>query len=615
MCGICGLVNVDLRPRAAEDLVRQMTVDLRRRGPDDEGVWSAPGGPATALGFRRLAIIDPSSAGAQPMRSARADAVLVFNGEIYNHRELGHDLEHRGVVFRSTSDTEVLLEGLVEHGVDFLPRLRGMFAFALFRADERTVLLGRDHAGIKPLFYAQEPRAGGLAFSSRYDSLFRTGWLDVDDIDPDGFATSLELKAAPAPGTLHRGAAQLSPGTWLRAGPEGRCTRETWWRLPEDDAGHLRGNEAVEAVGEALERSVRRHLVSDVAVGVFLSGGVDSPLVAGTAARASPDPLSAFTVAFPGWRMDEGPEARRLAADLGVDCRVQDLTDPSPELVAQVVEAQDEPINDWSIIPTLVVSELARRDVKVALSGDGGDELFFGYQRPRSLTSSPKLWRLPRAVRAATYLLAERLGRPLSGAILHSSPARYYRSVHSAAPLPTLQSIAPSLAGHWSSGPHFEIAPTTDVGALGRFAQRVEFKVQLQRILRKVDMASMFHGLEVRVPLLDVDLIAVAFRIDPAWSLRAEVNKPVLRSLLGQLGARSSPAKAGFGAPMSDWMAGPLRQVIDDTFAGELPAPFDGAAVRRLWAAQRDRRSDHRHLLWGVASLLWWRGRVRSMTA
>jgi len=612
VCGICGVVNVDRSPAEAARLVRAMTADLVRRGPDDEGTWVGAGGPTTALGFRRLAIVDPSPAGAQPMWSADGRAGVVFNGEIYNARELGRELEARGAQFRSTSDTEVLLAGLLAYGVDLLPRLRGMFAFALHRPAERTVLLARDHVGIKPLFQALEPGGPGLAFSSRYDSLFRTGWVNVDEIDARGLAAYLELKAVPAPGTLHRSVRQLPPGTWLEAGPDGVGPVRSWWELPPTE-DRLRGDEAVDAVGTALDAAVRRHLVSDVPLGVFFSGGVDAPLVAGTAARSAPEALRAFTIGFPAWDQDEEARARSLAGELGLDLDVRRVVDPPPDVLDRVDAAQDEPVNDWSIVPTMLVSEQARSEVTVALSGDGGDELFFGYERPRSLAQRPGLWRRSLPVRRLRHLLGRVAGQPVSGAVLHRDPAAYYRSVHASAATEVLDSVAPTLAGCWPGPEVFAGSPAPDPAALGAYARERELAVQLRRVLRKVDMASMHHGLEVRVPLLDPDVISAAMQVDVAWTLRQPVGKPVLRALLDRLGATSAPVKSGFGAPVARWFAGPLRDGLGDRFAGELPFDLAGPAVRRLWAEQQDGRADHRRLLWGLAVLIGWRTRVRAL--
>ena len=616
MCGICGIVNAGDDPRHRARLVEAMTADLVRRGPDDEGTWTSTQGQA-GLGFRRLAIIDPTPGGHQPMWNAAGDAVVVFNGEIYNHGELRRSLEQVGVRFRSTSDTEVLLAALDRWGTDALPRLRGMFALAFYRPADRRLLLARDHAGIKPLFVAHEPGGPGIAFSSRYDSLFRTGWLDPDRYDHGALAEFVQRRHVGGSAALHVGAGQVGPGQYLWAGPDGVEAPVQWWSLDQSGETDLRGNEAIEAVGEALDRAVRRHLVSDVPVGVFFSGGVASPLVAGTATRAAGRRFPGFTIGLPGWDQDETAAAAAMAGPLAIDHHVRSMAAPTPDLITDVIAAQNEPVNDWSIIPTMLVSAEARRRVTVALSGDGGDELFFGYMRSRSLTGSWRLWRAPRPVRRIVLKGRTVLGRARWGAVEHRSPSAYYDAMQAAGPPEVLDRLAPGLRDHWRDrAPAGHEGPLT-LQALARFSRRREFEVQLPRILRKVDQASMFHGLEVRVPLLDPDVIATALRVDPAWTLRQPSTKPVLRALLGeQLGTPPPEAKLGFGAPMADWMAHELREPLEAVLHGD-PAGgdlIDGGVVRELWRRQVAGEADHRTVLWGLATLRWWEQQARSMT-
>jgi asparagine synthase (glutamine-hydrolysing) len=612
VCGVCGIVNASAPVEDVSARVATMTAELARRGPDDEGRWDHAAS-RSSLGFRRLAIIDLSPGGAQPMRSDDGGDVLVFNGEIYNHASLREELARDGVAFRSRSDTEVLLAALRHWGVgDALPRLRGMFAFAWFRPELRRLVLARDHVGIKPLHYVVEPGGPGIAFSSRYDSLFRSGWLDPDDVDPAALRAYLHHRRVPEALALHPGAAAVPPGGLVTAGPDGVESVERWWRLPEPGTD-LTGEAAVDATGEVVEQAVRRHLVSDVPLGVFLSSGVDSPLVAGTASRVAGHRLRSFTIAQPGWEGDEGPGAAALAAPLGLDHHEEAMPPPDAGVIADVVAALHQPVNDLSLLPTLAVSALARRDVTVALSGDGGDELFFGYQRPWSVDAHRALWRLPRRARRVPVGVLSRTGRLRSRATLHADPGAYYRAMHRSADEPTLAAVAPGLgpASTWS----FDWADRPTRRELAAFGRVVDVEVQLHRVLTKVDMASMHHSLEVRVPLLDPDVIATAFRIDPAWTLAQDRTKPVLRTLLDRLVDPHLVAapKRGFTVPLADWLRGPLAPVVDDTLAGELwPAGvFDAGAVARCWAEHRA-GGERTILLWGLLVLQWWGRRVRS---
>lgn len=611
MCGICGVVNANQDRRAA---VAAMTADLERRGPDDGGTWRDPRANTT-LGFRRLAIIDLSPAGAQPMVSADGEDVVVFNGEVYNHADLRRDLEATGVGFRSRSDTEVLLEALRHWGLaDTLPRLRGMFAFAWYRPISGRLVLARDHVGIKPLYVAEEPGGPGVAFSSRYDSLFRTGWLDLDAFDPEVLAAYLHHRRVPAPAALHRGARQVAPGGYLIAGRDGVEEDGRWYTL-EPVEPDLRGEEAVDAVAEALEASVRRHLVSDVPVGAFLSSGIDSPLVAGTATRLATEPLRSFTVSVAGWAGDEGPGAARLAGLLGLDHREGPMPEATAEDLADVVAALHEPVNDLSLLPTMAVSRFARREVTVALSGDGGDELFFGYARPWSVDAHRWLWRLPRWARRAPMGVLSRAGRLRTWAALHQDPVAYYAAMHRAADLSAVDAVAPDLVGRAPS----PFRPLTGLGrrALADFGRSADVDVQLNRILTKVDTASMHHSLEVRVPLLDPDVIATSLRIDPAWTLSQPATKPVLRTLLGRLVPASATleTKRGFTIPLAEWLRIGMAPVVEETLLGGELWPsgvFDRDAIGRVWAEHREGR-PRTILLWGLLSLQWWARRVSAM--
>lgn len=613
MCGICGVVNATGPVEATTDLVATMTRDLERRGPDDEGRWTDPT-TGSALGFRRLSIIDLTPAGAQPMHSADGADVLVFNGEIYNHADLRRELERAGTAFRSRSDTEVLLAGLRHWGLaDTLPRLRGMFAFAWFRPATRRLVLARDHVGIKPLHYATEPGGRpGVAFSSRYDSLFRTGWLDLDAVEPGVLYEYLHHRRVPAPGTLHRGAAQVEPGGFVVSGADGIEDQGRWWTLPEVEAD-LAGDDAVEATAEVLERAVGRHLVSDVPLGVFLSAGVDSPLVAGTANRLADRPLRSFTIAVPSWDSDEGPGAARVAGPLGLDHRSQVMGPPDGDAVRELVAALHQPVNDLSLLPTLAVSRFARTEVTVALSGDGGDELFYGYLRPWAADAHRALWHLPRRARRVPVGLLRRAGRLRYGAVLHPDPGAYYAAMHRSGPREALDALAPGL-------PEPDPDPFAFDGHLGRravaaFGRATEIRVQLDRILTKVDMASMHHSLEVRVPLLDPDVIATSLRIDPAWTLSQPRTKPVLRTLLDRMVPAEvvGTEKLGFSVPLGDWLTGPLAPVVEDTLFGRDLWPtgvFDPVVARRLWDEHRSGAGPHTILLWGLLGLQWWGTRM-----
>jgi asparagine synthase (glutamine-hydrolysing) len=614
MCGIAGIWTSDEaagRPEFAS-AIRSMTRLLERRGPDDEGFWRDPAGHAV-LGFRRLAIIDPSPAGHQPMVSADGRSVVMLNGEIYNFREIGRELESRGVVLRSRSDTEVLLEALNVFGVDAIPRLNGMFAFAWYRLPERTLVLARDHAGIKPLYYFTPRGGGGLAFGSQFDLLLQTPWGEPGPVREDVLALYLRLHHIPPPFGLLAHTHQLEPGHHLRAVPGRPVENVEWWRLPREVEPDLSGDAAVDALSEVLDRAVRRQRIADVPLGVFLSGGVDSPLVTAVARRQTGPDLKAFTIGSPGWAQDESEDARRYGRQLDVDFRLHPVSgDQALAAIAEVREAQHEPFADFSILPTLLVSRFARREVTVALSGDGGDELFFGYERPLSLLRSGGLFRWPRPVRLAAYA-AGRLGvgPRRSDAVVAKGPGEYYFEVNSRMSGEDLRRVAPGLAGLPEEFLLYEFGAFRGQRDLANFSRYVEFYGQLQRGLKKVDMASMHQSLEVRVPLLDREVIELSLRIDPFSCMRDGERKAPLRDLLARfVPADSIPRpKRGFAVPLGSWLRGPLAALVEETlFSGDLfpSGAFDRAALRAYWESHRRGERDLKWGLWTLMSLQWW---------
>ncbi|MEO1087010.1 MAG: asparagine synthase (glutamine-hydrolyzing), partial [Acidobacteriota bacterium] len=384
MCGLCGLFSPEAGGVAdAEGAIRRMTRELERRGPDDEAFWLDPEA-RLRLGFRRLAILDLSPSGRQPMVSSSGDSVLVLNGEIYNFRELRRELEADGLRFRSTSDTEIALEALERWGLDALGRLEGMFALAFYDRRRRRLTLARDRTGIKPLWLLDGP--SGLAFSSQLDSLLNAPWPVDAEPRPDVLHHYLRLGHIHAPAGLLPGTRQLEAGAWHQIDADGRRESGRFWRLPRRPEGATGAEEGVEAFDAALERAVERHRLADVPLGVFLSGGVDSPLVSAVARRQTSSELLAFTLGNPGWGQDEEAASRLFAGQLDLDHRVLRLDDAAAAAgVDQVRASMHEPFADFSLLPTLLLSAFAREQVTVALSGDGGDELFFGYERPRSL--------------------------------------------------------------------------------------------------------------------------------------------------------------------------------------------------------------------------------------
>ena len=609
MCGFAGVVTPP-SPEIGRAWAAWAASQMVRRGPDDDGHWSDDDA-GIHLSFRRLAIIDLSEHGHQPMVNAGGDSVLVFNGELYGHAELRRELRSRGAVFRGSSDTEVVLAALEQWGEAAFDRFDGMFALAWWHRPSRRLLLARDHAGIKPLFYGTGPGGRGVSFASQYDVVANGPW-GVAPLDSASLSLYLELHHVPAPHGLLERTGQLEPGELLVV-EEGQIrARRRWWSLPAATQTET-GGVAVDHVESVLATSIERQLVADRPVGTFLSGGVDSALVTALAVDRVDEPLQSFTVSFPGAASDEAAKATEFATSLGVDHHVIDLDDTGANAaVDAAIAASAEPVGDFSIVPTTLLAGFAADHITVALSGDGGDELFYGYERPWSLLRSGTWFAAPRTVRRARYYLGRAVPGvpPVSEAITATSPGAYYRSVNSrsGALRAVLGPELPDPPPLW----WFDTPSRSDRKGLIELTRTAEYHGQLQRVLRKVDLASMHHSLEVRVPVLSRPMVELSGLMDADFCLRAGQRKGPLRDLL----ARAVPdvaqqrTKQGFTPPLNQWIDGPLRGRIRDQMAEpkwHLDNWLDPAELRRL----ADPATPARHWnLWTVLSLEWWLARL-----
>jgi len=616
MCGICGELRFDITENGAAGAFEALVDQMARRGPDDRGVW--PDGPADGpcrLGFRRLAILDLSPAANQPML-AHGRYALLFNGEVYNFRELRAELEQAGVAFQTSGDTEVVLQALIQWGKAALDRLNGMFVLAFYDIQRRVLLLARDAVGIKPLYALIDRR--GLFFASQYDQLLAHPWAAELAVAPTALGLYLRLGYAPAPYAILQGTTLLEPGGWLEAAADGRVTRGRYYTFPVYQAPDLRGAEANEAVAAAVAAAVRRQMVSDVPLGAFLSGGIDSPLVAAKAAAASNRSLQAFTIGSDDEALDESADARAYARQLGLDHVVEVYT-PDKALVwlERVVDACGEPLADASIFPTMLVSSLARREVTVALSGDGGDELFWGYAaRFSSVLGRAEEFRRPYWLRAGQRV-AQRVGGGPNGAAELRWPTigDWWRGVHSRQSDAALNSLFDGFPG-WPAG--FDLFDYGDWRAdqTAQWLRWNEITGHLTRVLLKVDRASMYHSLEVRVPLLDREVIAVAARVDWRSCLHVgeKMGKLPLRHALAGHVTQQSRAKRGFAVPMAAWLRGPLLPVFHEQVLARdelLGLPLNRPALARLLDEHVSGRSDQSRWLWTVLSLALWDARHR----
>ncbi len=615
MCGIVGAAGSAARYDG--DLLAFMRDRLTHRGPDDAGLWISPDG-RVSLGHRRLTIIDLSPAGHQPMSDPDGQCWLAFNGEIYNHRALRQELEHRGHRFRSACDTEVIIGAYRAWGLSCVDHLNGMFAFALYDVTAGRVLLARDRAGEKPLFYHRD--GDRLVFASELKALFADPSVPRD-IDPVGLDHYLALGYVPGDLCLVQGVRKLPPATALTYDVRsGAISTWRYWDLPEHQPDGSDVEDLTEQLGRLLEESIRLRLVADVPVGILLSGGIDSSLVTAAAAAVSSRPVRTFTVSFPGYGVyDESPHARIVARHFGTDHTELAAESTSVELLPELARQYDEPMADSSMIPTFLVSRMIRRDAKVALGGDGGDELFGGYNHYRWLLRRERLrglvpgplrtlagvhlaGRLPVGFKGRNYLTA--LPGGSGHAIAHVN--LYFDEI-------TRRRLAPATRGTVPGGDTPEAYRRELVEGSGTIAERameVDFRTYLpDDILVKVDRASMLTSLEVRAPWLDHRIIEFAFARVPG-PLRAHGAE--LKILPRRLAAQMLPPqlnldrKQGFSLPLASWFKGRWGDYVADVLHDAPIELLDAAAVDSLLAGQR-RGLSNTQRLYALTMLELWR--------
>ncbi len=636
MCGIAGLFDITGVRRGGDPAVtaRAMADTLAHRGPDGSDAWgNAEFG--IGLGHRRLAIIDLSDNGRQPMISADGRFVIIFNGEVYNFQELRTELESRGHRFRGHSDTEVMLAGFVEWGVDkAVERFVGMFAFAVFDQKTRTLRLVRDRLGVKPLYWTIAD--GILLFGSELRALMAHPAFRRE-VDREAVAAFLRYSYVPAPATIFRGVYKLPAGSILTVASGGEPTITPYWRLSDvlAQAGrnHIDAQEAVATLNTLLRNAVRQRMISDVPLGAFLSGGVDSSTVVALMQSCSNRPVRTFTIGFREAAYDESQYARTIARHLGTDHTEVSLdADAALHLVGDIADWFDEPFADSSQLPTFLVSRMTRQHVTVALSGDGGDELFGGYPKYDMLDRTwRRIGRLPHAVRAtigqclghvpesmltlaAATLLdpgrAERIGektRRLAAAI--------------AAPTSDDAAAALSVVGGDQAGlvkgatGSMQLVRLPDLAAcLPDLRSRMQAQDMMtylpDDILTKVDRCSMAIGLESREPLLDHRVVEFVWSL-PQAVRRASEPKALLKSVLARyvpLALVNRP-KRGFSVPLGQWLSGPLRGWAEDLLSPAKLANeglLDVGGVRTLWQRHLSNREQNPTALWNILMLRAW---------
>lgn len=619
MCGIYGIIQLDGK-LAASSLLPRMGRVTSHRGPDDEGMHAD--GPC-AIGMRRLSIIDLSG-GHQPISSQDGRVWLVCNGEIYNFRELRRDLEACGHSFKTRSDSEVVLYAYLEYGDSFVERLNGMFGFALWDGIRHRLLLGRDRLGIKPLYIVNDGKR--LAFSSEAKALLELPGMDRE-LDPAAVASYLQLGYVPAPQCMFRGIRKLPPATLLIV-EEGRVEQRRYWRVPNDVDRSLSEAQWIERVRARMEQSVRMQMVSDVPLGAFLSGGVDSSGVVAFMARASADPIKTYAIGFGGSRADEYynelPYARRVAELFGTEHREIVVKPDVVSLLPRLLWHMDEPVADTAFITTYLVSEFARRDVTVILSGVGGDELFGGYRRYLGNHYQKQFERLPRWVRAGARALGEKLPSDRHSPLLNtlrlakgflastgqSFEARYGSYVQVFSPAATgLLLRGQGYEGYDAVEAAFQMATGDD--ALNRMMV-VDAETQLpDDLLMLTDKMSMAVSLECRVPLLDHELVELAARMPEQVKVRGGHLKHAMKTALADVLPPDilDRKKRGFGTPMGAWLKADLKpllaRMLDESTVARRGL-FDYAQVRSLVSDHEANRIDGTDQLLSLMNLEIW---------
>lgn len=612
MCGIAGFFLKG--HNAPAGLIKAMCDEIRHRGPDDEG-FHVDGG--CAIGMRRLSIIDLST-GHQPISNEDRSVWIVFNGEIYSYRELRDDLERRGHTFQTLTDTETIIHLYEEFGEEAFTRLRGMFALAIWDARLGRLVLARDRFGKKPLYYAIRPE--GLYFASELSCLRQTE-IPLEP-DPEALRLYFQFNYIPDPYSAYKGIRKLSAGSWLSFDRQGKVATGRYWRqpVPGADPGFRSPAEAAAEIRRKFDEAVRIRMIADVPLGAFLSGGIDSSSVVASMALQSPEPIRTFSIGFEESAFNELPYAALVANKYHTDHHEIVVRPDSASLVQKLVDHFGEPFGDASAIPTYIVSEFAARYVKVVLSGDGGDELFGGYGSFLAVNNWGRLDRIPLSVRKALARLADWLpyssyGKNYLRMISRPTPLERYFEFNYAPYFMRSRLLEPDwmlpadAAFLRHTFPNHLLPDGADI-----LTQSMYFESGANLtgdMLVKVDRMSMANSLEVRCPLLDHELAAVAAAVPHAWKISGGAGKRILLQAVGDRLPEQllSRGKMGFGVPLADWFRKDLREMLWD----HLTSPrfrARGIAVQsfveRLLQEHQSGRRNNNQWLWSLLVLELW---------
>ena len=615
MCGIVGLFLPDRMITRA--MVSAMNATIVHRGPDGAGLF-VDAEVGIGIGMRRLSIIDLEG-GWQPIANEDGRIHVVHNGEIYNYRELRDELLGLGHAFRTQSDTEVIVHAFEQWGgYEFANHLRGMFGIAVWDSVQRELWLVRDRLGIKPLFFADTPQ--GFAFGSEIKSLLASGVVDAE-IDLQAIVDYFTFGTAGPGRSFVTSVRALLPGHLLRFQTSSRvCETRPYWKFEiQAERRQLSAHEAVELVRDKLRESVRMHLVSDVPVGAFLSGGVDSSGVVGLMAEAGCQPINTFSIGFEEDIYNELPYAREVAARWGFQHHERIVRPDAVAVIDRLLDHFDEPFADASAIPTWYLSELAAEHVKVVMSGDGGDELFGGYERYARAMSRSYLDKVPLELRRHGPWLGERLpawcpGKYWLHLAAYDEIGRYLYELCLFPPTMQQRLLRPEILAAASSNPWQAMDAAVRGKATGDLLSKYLYLDTIQYlpldILTKVDRMTMAHSLEARPPILDHELAELAASLPTEYKFGPRGRKYVLREAIRHLVPNSvlQRRKSGFSVPLQSWFAGPLRALFCDNVLshGKSLDFLQAAAIRQLFEENQRGRRDHGFKLWAILMLELW---------
>ncbi len=612
MCGIYGEYFPNTLLSKKEQFLKANDLNTNR-GPDMSGYWTDSN--SVQLGFRRLSIMDVSDNGNQPMVSKHQKYAMVFNGEIYNFNVLKEELLSRGYTFKSESDSEVLVNYFECFGIQkTLDVIEGMFAIALFDIADQSISLIRDFAGIKPLFYSYNK--GNVVFGSRYDLVAKHNNSIDNAIDQEVLKTYLKMHYIPAPYGILEDTFQVYPGECVNIDSKGKLSKYTYWEFPvlsEEDLIYDK-EEALQFLDSKLKESVKDQLEADVPLGTFLSGGIDSPLVT-SYAKSCKDDLKAFTIGSDSKVHDESEDAKTYASLIGVDILLEKMiASDAKKILKDCMSNLQEPFADFSIIPTFELTKNASKSFTVMLSGDGGDELFFGYERFHSVYKNFNFTWLPLRLRYLVYGLDKLLfkNKHLNSCILSNNLSKAHKGLHSRTNTILLEKVFPLIRDvDEKSLPFYEYSEKLTKNQFLHKMRKAEFYGMMQKTLTKVDRMSMANSIEVRVPFLQKKFIEAALKIHPKLSLKKTQKKQILKDLLRKL--VSNPPidnkKRGFSIPLSKWLREDLKKEISKGIFNPFFIKIFGIDEKTLlsvWKEHQKGIKDHKWFLFTIYSLQQW---------